>query len=319
MEGNPSPGEGEGKMSVPLLSDLLKYLGAVPTIFISLGFLFVGGGGVLKELSWTNKPFLFGFLLIFFGLTVFYGGIEKLWLCHRPGAEYCSDHEYDARRHLHVESGPLTWFLLYLGGCIVLAWLLIFGPWWRTSAAPSPPTASAEAALSPSPPPTPQKQLEPRKKESAAQVVRTIVLEARLTCELRPGAELPPGEVPFLPVGDASAYLEGAAGRARLSFVSPIVFRHIEGDRLVVINRFLLDPSSDLVGRPVGSLQNFATLKVPIITVGSSSALMKMRVLEISVALNEADPIYASYQYDDPFQAGPVFNVPLGPFLARLK
>jgi hypothetical protein len=62
-------------------------------------------------------------------------------------------------------------------------------------------------------------------------------------------------EVPFIPVGDASAYLEGPAGRTRLSFISPVLFRRIEGDRIVVINRFSLDSSSDLVGRPIASLR----------------------------------------------------------------
>src|SRR5712692_331117 len=38
--------------------------------------------------------------------------------------------------------------------------------------------------------------------------IQSVVVEGRLTCTLRRGAELPPPEVPFLPVGDADAYLQ---------------------------------------------------------------------------------------------------------------
>jgi hypothetical protein len=69
--------------------------------------------------------------------------------------------------------------------------------------------------------------------------IQSIMIEGRLICDLKAGAELPPAEVPFLPMGDANAYLEGYAGKVRLDFVSPVRFRRQDDDHIVVINRFL--------------------------------------------------------------------------------
>ena len=107
------------KVSTPLLSDLLGHLGAVPTIFVSLGFPFVVIGA-FEELALTNMKLLFGFALIFFGLTWHYGSRDKVWRCHPPGFEWCDDHEADGRRHVHVEWGNLGSFLASLVFLLVL-------------------------------------------------------------------------------------------------------------------------------------------------------------------------------------------------------
>lgn len=154
---------------------------------------------------------------------------------------------------------------------------------------------------------------------AAVAAIHSITVEVRLTCDLKGGVELPPGEVPFMPVSDAAAYFDGPAGRARLAFVSPVIFRRIEGDRIVVINRFALESASDLIGRPRAHLANYSSAKIPVMTIVWGKALEKIRLLEVTVSLNGADPVYQSFQYDVPFQEGPVFDVPLAPILQRLK
>ena len=145
-----------------------------------------------------------------------------------------------------------------------------------------------------------------------------LTVEARLTAEIKSGAELPPGEVEFWPVGDAHAYLEGPGGRVRLAFQSPVRFRPVDRDRLVVINKFVMEGGAHLMGSPVEALRNYSALSVPIVTVVWGKSLARMRVLEIHLSANNGDPIYASYGYDDPFQEGPRFSVPLAPFHAKM-
>ena len=149
--------------------------------------------------------------------------------------------------------------------------------------------------------------------------ITQLVVEARLTGTLKDGAEQPPGEVDFSPVGDAHAYLEGPPGRVRLSFQSPVRFRVQAGPSLVVTNRFALPDGSELRGRPVESLANFEKLKLPIVTVVWGKSIEKMRLLEVILAVNGDDIWYASWPYDVAFQEGPVFTVPLDAVRQRLK
>ncbi len=147
--------------------------------------------------------------------------------------------------------------------------------------------------------------------------IKTILVEARLTCTLEEGAELPPSEVPFLPVGDAHSYLEGAAGKAKLSFVSPVRFRMIDGGKVVVINRFSLDPGS-IDGRPVEAIFNYESLLVPIVTVVYGKSLSRITLLEVTVEMNGESIGYGSWKYDVPFQKSPSFSVPIDSLSLRL-
>jgi len=153
----------------------------------------------------------------------------------------------------------------------------------------------------------------------ATMLIQSILVEVRVTCTVRAGAELPPDEVPFLPIGDSHAYLEGAAGRVRLSFQSPVRFRRLDNERLVITNRFSLDPGSELVQRGVETLANYSTLSVPVVTVVWGSSLEMMRLLEVSFFINNQGPLYASWEYDVAFRQGPRFSVPFRPFVDRLN
>jgi len=149
--------------------------------------------------------------------------------------------------------------------------------------------------------------------------IRSIDVEARLTCSLKPGAALLPSEVEFAPVGGSSAYLVGAGGRARLIFISPVRFRGVESDRVTVLNRFALGSGDGLRHRPVDALTAFDTLEVPIITVVYGNALESMQLLEVTLSINGDAVWYRAWNYSDQFQGGPVFTIPLGELHARLR
>lgn len=148
--------------------------------------------------------------------------------------------------------------------------------------------------------------------------VQSILVEVRLTCTVRPDSELPPDEVNFIPVGDSHAYLEGSAGNVRLSFQSPVRFRRLDNDRLVVTNRFVLDSGSEVIARPLGVLQNYRNLLVPVITVVWGRSLQNIKLLEVSLFVNGQGPLYGSWNYDVPFQESPRFSVDFGQFTDRL-
>lgn len=149
--------------------------------------------------------------------------------------------------------------------------------------------------------------------------IQTVTVEARLTCTLKPGAEVPPGEVDFVPVGDAHAYLEGPTGRTRLSFVSPVRFRLLGTERVATVNQFSLDPASGIQNRPIDALVAFDKLTVPIVTIVYGGALNRITLLEVTVFVNGDAVWYRSWRYDVAFQQGPTFGVALDDFKRRIR
>jgi hypothetical protein len=149
-------------------------------------------------------------------------------------------------------------------------------------------------------------------------VIQSISIEARLTCTLKDGEELPPSEVPFLPVSDANAYFQGPAGDIPIAFVSPVRFRRQGTNEIVIINEFA-SVSPALMQRPVKSLATFQNLKVPTITIVWGKSMDKMRLFEVSLRVNGNDIWYYPYTLDAPFQDGPVFTIPLAGLQAKLQ
>lgn len=117
-------------------------------------------------------------------------------------------------------------------------------------------------------------------------VIQSIIVETRITYELRDGAEVPPYEVPFIAVGDANSYLAGSDGNVRLDFISPVGFRMQHDGRIVVINHFSLQNSSDLYGSPVKNLKNFDSIAIRFITADYGSSLEKIVSFEAFLAVN---------------------------------
>ena len=148
--------------------------------------------------------------------------------------------------------------------------------------------------------------------------IQSITIEVRLTCNLKDGAELPPAEVPFVPVGDSHAYFKGPAGTARLEFKSPVNFRRQETNKIVVINDFALESGSVLQHKPLEVLKNYSILSVPVVTVVFGRSFEKITLLEVSLIVNGEDIWYGSYKYDVPFQVGPRFEIPLNELHKKL-
>ena len=148
--------------------------------------------------------------------------------------------------------------------------------------------------------------------------IQSIVIEGRLTCTLKPGAEIPPPEVPFLPIGGVSASLKGPGGRAEIEFASPVRFRRLEDERVVVINRFALPSQSDLQNTTIEHLLTFNALRIPSVTVVYGKSLARMNLLEVTMSVNGQDAWSYRYILDAAFQEGPVFSLPLDSLSARL-
>ncbi len=89
--------------------------------------------------------------------------------------------------------------------------------------------------------------------------IQSISIEVRLTCDLKEGAEIPPAEVIFMPVGDSHSYFKGPAGTTRLEFKSPVRFRRQDPNKIVVINRFSMDSGSELLHKPLKVLKIMKT------------------------------------------------------------
>jgi len=167
-----------------------------------------------------------------------------------------------------------------------------------------------------SPKPTPHIPKPPSLEEvKKPEMIFNISVETRLTCELKESAELPPPEVPFVPIGPGSdATLKGAAGQVQLQFVSPVRFRRQGNNQVVVINQFALPNASDLYGRPLESLRNFDQFIGPIVTIVFGKNLSEAHLYEVSMSINGKDTWYYSYPISLNFPEGgqtPIFTIPL--------
>jgi len=147
--------------------------------------------------------------------------------------------------------------------------------------------------------------------DTAIDSIQSISIEVRLTCDLKEGAEIPPAEVRFMPIGDSHSYFKGPPGTMRLEFKSPVRFRRQDPNKIVVINRFSLDSDSELLHKPLTVLKNYENLSVPVVTVVYGKSLQKFTLLEVVLTVNGQDIWYGSYIYDVPFKVGPRFEVSL--------
>jgi hypothetical protein len=134
-------------------------------------------------------------------------------------------------------------------------------------------------------------------------LIQSIVVKTRLTYELRDGAELPPDEVPFTTAGDANSYLVGPDGNVGLDFISPVGFRMQPDGRIVVINHFSLQSSSDLYGSPVKNLKNFDFLAIRFITADYGSSLEKMVSFEAFLSVNGQNILHYHIPIVDQFDS----------------
>ena len=143
--------------------------------------------------------------------------------------------------------------------------------------------------------------------------INSLSVELRVTCDLKEGAQIPPQEVDWLPIGGGTAELTGNAATVPLPFVSPVVFKRQANNEIVVINRFGLTPASDLHGRPVASLVGYKEVVMPLQTVVYAKNFERFRLIEASMTVNGKDVWYCQYKVNDRFaeEKGLVVRLPL--------
>lgn len=182
---------------------------------------------------------------------------------------------------------------------------------------PTPPRATAPARAANRLVPTASPSKELRSTSIEVDGIQQVSVEVRVTCDRVDDTELPPAQVDWMPIGGGVALLRGPAGEVRLPFVNPVRFKTVDPDQIVVINRFSLEPGSEIRGRPFAILKNFDDLFLPVQTVVWGKSLRRIRLLEVSFYVNSRDPIYRSYRYDVLFQEGLSFTVPISLLLGN--
>lgn len=134
--------------------------------------------------------------------------------------------------------------------------------------------------------------------------ISSILIELRTTCSLKHGAKPPPTEYTFIPTGDANSYFTNQSGKFKVDFLSPVKFRRLDNDNIVIINRFMTNTGSDLLNKPISFLSTFDSLHVPIISVSYGKDFDKLYSVELSLRVNDEDIWYESWQYNMNFQSG---------------
>lgn len=135
-----------------------------------------------------------------------------------------------------------------------------------------------------------------------AKVIQSIIVEERVTYEVRDGAKLPPAEVPFTPEGNTYAYLHGPDNNVRLDFMSPVGFELKDDGDIVVTTHFSLQSTSDWYLSPVEILKNFDYISLPAITAGYGTSLNKMVSFEATLSVNGKDILLSGDRESASFQ-----------------
>lgn len=154
-----------------------------------------------------------------------------------------------------------------------------------------------------------------RNKASTTDIIESIVIESRLTSVLKENTKYPPAVFHFEPISGAPAVFEGPAGTIKLIFQSPINFKRLDKDEIIIINKFNMLSGSDLSGRSVSVLHNYESLIVPIVTAMFGNSFSTLRLLEITIYLNRDVKWYKSWVYNIDFPRGNSFNIPLSEIL----
>jgi hypothetical protein len=105
-----------------------------------------------------------------------------------------------------------------------------------------------------------------------------------------PGTAPPASQIEFMMLRGMDAAIYGPAGEFMLQPVSPILYRHQEGDRVVVINKFAASPTSDLLNKPITVFANLTDFSAPLITTGSGNAIGEITLTTVDISVNGRDP-----------------------------
>jgi hypothetical protein len=141
--------------------------------------------------------------------------------------------------------------------------------------------------------------------------INSLTVEARMTCTIKPDVALPPSTQDIM-AGFGTGGIVGPAGSVELARTNPVEFLKQRGNEMVVINHFYLPNSESLIGNPVSRIVNFDKLIVPITVLGSAEAFDRIKLVEVTVTINNKHTWYYPYRVGDiPFQAGLTVTIPL--------
>ncbi len=140
----------------------------------------------------------------------------------------------------------------------------------------------------------------------------TITVEARMTCTIKEGEELPPSTQDIIG-GFGTGQLVGSAGTVELSRTNPVEFRKQRNNEMIVVNHFYVANSESLIGTPIFRLMNYDKVIVPITVLGSGRVLDQIRLVEITMTINNKYTWYYPYKLGPvSFQdGGPTVSIPL--------
>jgi hypothetical protein len=177
-------------------------------------------------------------------------------------------------------------------------------------------TATSEISkVASSPPPVatpPKKSAAQKTRGSGSDPLRSLLVEARMTCTIKDGEALPPSTQEIL-AGFGTGQMVGAAQTIELARTNPVEFRKQRNNEMIVVNHFYMPSSEPLLGEPISRLSNYQRLVLPITVLGSGSLFETIRLVEVTVTINNDRTWYYPYQLGSVrFEnGGPTVTIPL--------
>jgi hypothetical protein len=142
------------------------------------------------------------------------------------------------------------------------------------------------------------------REESPVENISTITVEARMTCTIKEGEELPPSTEDII-AGFGTGKLVGPRVTTELSRTNPVEFRKQRDNEMIVVNHFYLPSSESLMGSPVSRIANYETMVLPITVLGSGRLFDQIRLVEVTVTINNKHTWYYPHKIGSvPFEGG---------------
>jgi hypothetical protein len=120
----------------------------------------------------------------------------------------------------------------------------------------------------------------------APETIHEVLAEVRITGVLVNPSKIP-DDYEFMAHSDDS-YLQGAAGKAFLHSRAASYKRAEEGEKVITIQKFVLPPNSDLIGRPVSSLANYSLIHIED-SPTSGGVFSELTFVEVTLRVNGSD------------------------------
>lgn len=146
----------------------------------------------------------------------------------------------------------------------------------------------------------------------AEERISSLIVEARMTCTIKPGVDLPPSSENII-AGFGTGSLVGVGGTVELARTNPVEFLKQRENEMVVVNHFYVPNSESLIGSPISRILNFETLIAPFTVLGSGELIDRVHLVEVTVTINNKHTWYYPYKIGDiPFRQGLTATIPLG-------